>query len=341
MSKKWLPYELHTHTYHSDGEHSLFELAQSAKEIGLFGIAMTDHNTMSPLLECDLVEQENHIHIVRGMEWTTFFGHMLIIGITDYVDWRDLGIRDIHVGIERVHRQDGIVGIAHPFRVGSPMCTGCFWEYEITNWHDVDYIEVWSYTLPSILTSNQRAYRMWTDLLNQGYRITGVCGRDWHISSKKTLEPVAVSYLQLGTQELSADKAVVEAIRTGAVSVTMGPLLLFTIKSAANGSDFGIGDEIPLPHLDLAWEATVALDMSERADHWHLDEQKFTIVLFGNLGVMEERVIAGPVYSVSFPFQTEGLTWLRAELLGVVANCRTMIAFTNPIYFQAANPAAI
>jgi predicted metal-dependent phosphoesterase TrpH len=56
--KQWLPYELHTHTFHSDGEHSLLELAISAKELGLFGIAMTDHNTMSPLLERDRIQAQ-------------------------------------------------------------------------------------------------------------------------------------------------------------------------------------------------------------------------------------------------------------------------------------------
>ncbi|MEC0231785.1 CehA/McbA family metallohydrolase [Paenibacillus alba] len=337
MSKKWLPYELHTHTYHSDGEHSLSELAQSAKEIGLYGIAMTDHNTMSPLLEREAVQQENQLHIVRGMEWTTFFGHMLMIGITRYVDWRDLGIKDIHKGIERVHQQGGVVGIAHPFRIGSPLCTGCYWEYEVSNWHDIDYIEVWSYTLPSILTSNQRAYRMWTDLLNQGYRITGVCGRDWHISSKKTQEPVAVSYLQLESSDAESsyeDKSVVEAIRKGAVSVTMGPLLLISIASVSLESVYGMGDEVPSTHGQHGWEAKVTLDMTERAAYWQLDEQEFTIILIGNLGVMSEQIVAAPQLSVSIPVQTAGLSWLRAELYGVIANCRTMIAFTNPIYFQ-------
>ncbi|MEK8126410.1 CehA/McbA family metallohydrolase [Paenibacillus filicis] len=335
--RSWLPYELHTHTFHSDGEHSLQELAASAKDIGLRGIAMTDHNTMSPLLDRQAVEKSTGLHIVQGMEWTTFFGHMLVMGITRYVDWRDLGIDEIHKGIERVHEQGGIVGIAHPFRAGSPLCTGCYWEYEIADWHDIDYIEVWSYTLPSMLTSNQRAFRMWTDLLNQGYRITGVCGRDWHSSAVKPSDPVAVTYLQLEPEEASGtvqDRQVVEAIAKGTVSVTMGPLLLLGLASQGNGSTYGIGDEVPAPHAQSAWEATVKLDMSERSEHWQLTDTDMTVVLVGNLGRIAELAVVSSSLTVSCPIQTEGLSWLRAELHGGIAHCRTMIAFTNPIYFQ-------
>ncbi len=338
--KQWLPYELHTHTFHSDGEHSLLEMATSAKELGLFGIAMTDHNTMSPLLDREQVQSETKLHIIRGMEWTTFFGHMLAIGITDYVDWRDLGIKDIHRGIERVHSQGGIVGIAHPYRIGSPLCTGCYWEYEISDWHDVDYIEVWSYTFPSIMNSNLRAFGLWTDLLNQGYRITGVCGRDWHISSKKVTEPIAVAYLGLEHREtptsgeVDYEKMAVAAIQKGAVGVTMGPLLLCTVQSGTSGNIYGSGDEVPANGAAEHALAQVQVDFSTRAEQWQLAQQELTVVLSSNLGPLAELNVSRENPSASCKVEIEGLKWLRAELHGVFHNCRTMIAFANPIYFE-------
>ncbi|NEW04817.1 CehA/McbA family metallohydrolase [Paenibacillus sp. SYP-B3998] len=338
--KQWLPYELHTHTYHSDGEHSLLELAKSAKELGLFGIAMTDHNTMSPLLDGQSVQSETKLHIIRGMEWTTFFGHMLAIGISDYVDWRDLGIKDIHKGIERVHQQGGIVGIAHPFRIGSPLCTGCYWEYEITNWHDIDYIEVWSYTFPSILNSNIRAFQLWTDLLNQGYKIAGVCGRDWHVSSVSVVEPIAVSYLGmendawLTSDEVDYERLAVNAIRRGAVSVTMGPLILCTVQLADSGHRFHSGDEVPAIGEAEKVLIHVEVDFATRSSYWQLAEQELTVTLSSNMGQLAKLNVSRSDSAVCCEVDHRGLKWLRAELSGVFHSCYTMIGFTNPIYFQ-------
>jgi hypothetical protein len=336
--KRWLPYELHTHTFHSDGEHSLLELAISAKELGLFGIAMTDHNTMSPLLDRDHIQSVTGLQIIRGMEWTTFFGHMLTVGISDYVDWRHIGIDEIHKGIESVHLQGGIVGMAHPYRVGSPLCTGCYWEYEVSDWNDIDYIEVWSYTFPSIMRSNQQAFQLWTDQLNQGYRITGVCGRDWHISSKKVTDPIAVTYLGLENGGLSAsnepcyERLAVDAIKNGAVSVTMGPLLNCRAQLESTGLVYGIGDEIQLNEAEETYLVRVELDFSAREGHWQLPEQELKVLLMSNAGQIAKLSVSRDYPAVLTSVRMEGLIWFRAELYGAFHGSLTMIAFTNPIY---------
>ncbi|MDQ0897976.1 CehA/McbA family metallohydrolase [Paenibacillus sp. V4I7] len=139
----WIACELHSHTFHSDGKQTLMELAIGAKALGFECIALTDHNTMTGLNDKDAVEQETGISIISGMEWTTFYGHMVTLGLTHFADWRPVGPDDIHKGIADVHRSGGIVGMAHPYRIGSPICTGCFWEFNIEDWNDMDYIEVW------------------------------------------------------------------------------------------------------------------------------------------------------------------------------------------------------
>ncbi|WP_226002223.1 CehA/McbA family metallohydrolase [Paenibacillus sp. BJ-4] len=201
------------------------------------------------------------------MEWTTFYGHMLTLGVDRFIDWRVLGPDDIHEGIRKVHEQGGIAGIAHPFRIGSPICTGCFWEYTIQDWHEVDYIEVWSTLMPSIKRDSQRAFAMWTDLLNQGYRITAVSGRDWHVSKPDDALP-AVTYLgvreEAGEQETLAIRAV-EAIRNGSVSVTMGPLL--TMQAQVKGDDrrYSIGEYVESMAGDSLL-VTIQLDTQTRPE---------------------------------------------------------------------------
>ncbi|WP_226002222.1 PHP domain-containing protein [Paenibacillus sp. BJ-4] len=66
---KWIPAELHTHTLHSDGRQTLEELAQSAANLGLECIAMTDHNTQSALIDQERVQQQFGVPIIPGMEW--------------------------------------------------------------------------------------------------------------------------------------------------------------------------------------------------------------------------------------------------------------------------------
>src|SRR5690606_7425173 len=146
-----------------------------------------------------------------GLEWTTFYGHMVTLGIEQYVDWRNLSPIDIHKGIKKVHQNGGVVGIAHPFCIGSPICTGCYWEYEITDWDDIDYIEVWSTEFHSIKRRNLRAYDLWTEKLNEGYQISATSGRDWHHSNNDS--PIAISYLQFDESESKLlDQQVIDAV---------------------------------------------------------------------------------------------------------------------------------
>lgn len=71
---RWLPFELHTHTPHSDGTHTLLEMCAKARELGLSGIALTDHNTTSGMADAASVTEETGIAIIPGLEWTTFTG---------------------------------------------------------------------------------------------------------------------------------------------------------------------------------------------------------------------------------------------------------------------------
>ena len=116
----YLPCELHCHTIHSDGDFTVSELQKAAADDHLAIIALTDHNTFSGWDELD----DNIIPAIRGIEWTTYFGHMLVLGANDFVDWRDAQPDNIDEKIKQVKAVGGIVGIAHPYQLGSPLCTG-------------------------------------------------------------------------------------------------------------------------------------------------------------------------------------------------------------------------
>lgn len=327
----WMACELHTHTFHSDGRQTLSELANGAKALGFDCIALTDHNTMTGLQDKETVERETGLSIIPGMEWTTFYGHMVTLGVTTFEDWRPVGPGDIHTGIAGIHRGGGLAGMAHPFRIGSPICTGCFWEFNISDWNDLDYIEVWSGTFPSIKTDNARAFRLWTDKLNEGYRIAATSGRDWHVQ-EDTEEPVSATYLGIDEGDDPIAVKAIRALSSGRASLTIGPLL--TMKVETDHNLYGIGSAVPRRVASSNDKVYVHVDFSVRQGIWTFPEQNYSLRLTGNTGVIAERTISMDNPDCSIDIPREGLIWARAELRGKVRGVRALIACTNAIYFD-------
>ncbi len=330
---KWIACELHTHTFHSDGRQSLLELAKGASELGFDCIALTDHNTMSGLAERESAERETGITVIPGMEWTTFYGHMVTVGLRRFVDWRQADIRGVGAGAAEVRRHGGAAGMAHPFRLGSPICTGCYWEFEVDNWQDLDYVEVWSGTFAPIKADNRRAFAFWTDRLNEGVRIAATSGRDWHEQSA-TDEPISVTYLGLEDELAPVAQEAVRSLKHGRAAITIGPLV--TLEAESEGFVYGIGDAIPAARSGQL-RIRVAVDSTVRAGKWELAARNCKLVLTGSTGTVAERMLEGPNGSVdacSFTVSDGGLRWIRAELWGEFRGARMMIAFTNAIYLD-------
>lgn len=343
---KWLACELHTHTIHSDGSQTLGELAAGAASLGFDAIALTDHNTMTGLADKEQTAAEHGLLILPGMEWTTFHGHMVTIGLSEYVDWREVGHHQIGNGIQAVHRLGGIAGLAHPFRIGSPACTGCYWEYDIQDWSLVDYIEVWSGIFASIQTVNQRAYALWTDKLNEGHRITATSGRDWHAQTATT-EPLSVTYLGIPANTDPTEQKLIQALQEGCATVTIGPQLGFQLK--IHDAIYEVGSVIPMARTGATDKAEaqvrITVDFSVRSGLWSLPEQAFRLRVCSDRGIeleaevdnrrdIQDNQLTQPQHlCTDLTLQSGTRKWLRAELWGTVQGVYTLIAFTNAIYF--------
>lgn len=253
------PFEMHTHTFHSDGRFTLDQLTAAAKSYGYEGIALTDHNTMSGFDGLPEVPVVNGLPVIRGIEWTTFFGHILVLYPERFIDWRWAQPDTIDEYFTRIREADGIIGIAHPFEVGSPLCTGCHFDYQVRNWDLVDYIEVWSKEYPTRRFETPLALEMWTELLNRGYRIAVTEGRDWHWETEK--KHAAATYLGLEDGNVSPEN-VRAAIRGGRTYLSCGPRMDITVWQ--DGGTFTMGDTLrPGP-----FRLELTLDRTERRDYW-------------------------------------------------------------------------
>lgn len=70
--------DLHVHSSASrDGKGTLRELAETAKERGLDGFAITDHNVLPDMEELQQVATDTGVLIIPGAEWSTIEGHLI------------------------------------------------------------------------------------------------------------------------------------------------------------------------------------------------------------------------------------------------------------------------
>lgn len=66
--------DLHTHTFHSDGRLSPTELVRSARERGLQGLAITDHDTVDGVAEGMAAGRRWGVEVVSGVELSVTVG---------------------------------------------------------------------------------------------------------------------------------------------------------------------------------------------------------------------------------------------------------------------------
>ena len=106
--------DLHMHeaTYSSDSFLSLEEIATVARERGLNGICITDHDSMGLRDTADAFARETGFPIFTGVEYYSLQGDIVAFGIDDIPKGR-VSAQDF---IDHVKRQGGVCFAAHPFR---------------------------------------------------------------------------------------------------------------------------------------------------------------------------------------------------------------------------------
>ena len=318
---KWIAAELHTHTCHSDGTFTTRSLCEAAKAAGLSVVAITDHNTTAPLLELSPALARDTVEAIRGIEWTTFWGHLCVLNGGLDVDWRDASPANMPDKLKEIRERGGICGIAHPFAIGSPMCTGCHWDFGITDFSDITYLEAWSEHFPCVRTECLRAVDFWTRLLDQGYRIAITYGRDWHGVDTDD-EPRSCTCLRVSGDVCA--RSALEAIAHRRTAVTMGPLFQMETEDGA-----GSGDERPAGRLEL----TFGIDRSFRREHW--ERYQITVSRLQVLGeggrLIWERDIDGSTEQVRKSLYADG-KYIRAQLLGTIRGREAVIAMCTPVF---------
>jgi hypothetical protein len=216
----WLFGELHSHSSHSDGKHELGDIADRAARAGLDFLAMTDHNAMS----AHPVAAGAPVVIVPGFELTTFHGHHPIYGLDHVVPWHvDGRVLPLAELAPRIRAAGGLIGVAHPFVPGDPLCTGCRMIDALPP-AAFDMMEVWYRRWTSPGSDNQAGYEMWDRLWREGNGRTGVAARDWHGPEQEA--PFPGEFPLTGVYAESATpEAILAGLRAGRAIMSRGPIV--------------------------------------------------------------------------------------------------------------------
>lgn len=173
--------ELHNHTTESDASLTCRELLEWMEQDQVDAFGLTDHNTISghPKMQKLLSERGSAIQCIYGMEYTTYYGHILCLDLKEYVSWEKIDRRRPELLFQAIRKKDALAGIAHPFSYGYPFARGCRFEMELTDYSCVDFIEIFNNPEP-LHQVNEKGLLLWEDLVLKGWPIAMTCGMDLH-----------------------------------------------------------------------------------------------------------------------------------------------------------------
>lgn len=224
--------ELHNHTVESDGSLTCQELTEYLAADHVDAFAITDHNTTSGQKKIEQLLEEKHypISLIRGMEYTTYFGHILCLNLAKYVPWNSIDQHRPELLFEAAREKGALVGIAHPFSYGDPFARGCRFEMTVSDYSKVDFIEIFN-NPESLHEVNERGTNLWMSLIFSGYQIIATSGMDLHNRAK--LAGCYATYIE-GKNGGNIASELDTAIHTHRTWVSKGALLLTEVLPETN-----------------------------------------------------------------------------------------------------------
>jgi hypothetical protein len=306
----WYRGELHCHTYHSDGDSAPLELVHEAQVLGLDFLAITDHNTLSHLIDLAKMDTPNLI-LIPGFEVTTYKGHWNVWGDSGWIDFRTLTAERMADAIQSARERGYLTSCNHPRPYGPP------WEFE-----DIDEshcLEVWNGPW-AIFNSVSLAY--YEKRLNADQQVVAVGGSDAHRlhAEQTTIARIGTPTTWIYCPGPPNAAALLDGMRAGHVFISespRGPQLYLTAGPVM------MGDRVARP-ADNRLALTVRV----------VNGAGRIVELCGASGSMARFVIESPDQVFSLELDVSGTPYVRAQLVGGSENASEIYALTNPIYLK-------
>lgn len=224
--------ELHNHTTESDSSLSCKELLEIMEADRADAFAITDHNTISghSIIKKLLDNGDYKIKCIYGMEYTTYYGHILCLNLPVYVPWDSIDFFKPELLFNAARAKGALVGIAHPFSFGAPFAKGCRFEMKVKDFSAVDFIEVFNNPEP-LHEVNEKGLLWWEELTLDGKRLAATCGMDLH--GHWDLDNQYATYIE-GEEDGDVEAELSRAIKGGRTWVSKGMLLICEYSKEEN-----------------------------------------------------------------------------------------------------------
>ena len=188
--------DMHTHsTFSPDGEITPAQILKRAKEIGLDGVCIADHNATGAFADARELASELGLLLVRGCEISTSEGHLLAYGVDAPLE---RGIAP-ELAVKKIAEMGGVSVIAHPYRTPSGLGE------KISRGLKADAVEV--VNGGSSNGDNRKAEALAAEM-----KLPGTGGSDGH-----ELPHIGKAWTVF-SEPVSSEEDVLEAVRKGRVS---------------------------------------------------------------------------------------------------------------------------
>jgi hypothetical protein len=234
----WYRGDLHSHSHHSEAQGTLHDLLAAAQAQRLDFLAITEHNTVSHLVEMAGWLEPPSPLIIPAMELTTYHGHANALGIRRWHDFRRCTPDQMAALRAEVQAESALFVVNHPKITGPP------WEWGSEA--QADAVEVWQQPWHVF---NYQSLTVWDQLLKQGHRLTAVGGSDKHqapFDGSLGFHEVGQPCTWVYAEELSVP-ALLAGLRAGHAFISAGPAgPRLELTAAVAGSTAMMGDTLPL-----------------------------------------------------------------------------------------------
>ena len=224
--------ELHNHTTESDSSLTCQELVAHMLSDSVDAFALSGHRKIRAILQ----ETGAPIDCIYGMEYTTYYGHILCLNLEEYVPWENINRHRPELLFAAAKEKGALTGIAHPFSYGDPFARGCRFEMTVTDYSAVDFIEIFNNPEP-LHEVNEPGLLLWENLVLKGYRLAATCGMDLH--GKWSFTDQYATFIE-GEKNGDIASELAEAIHSCRTWVSRGPLLIACFSPEENTLTFSV-----------------------------------------------------------------------------------------------------
>lgn len=317
---RWERVELHCHTKASDGNMDANTLVKRALERGYKAITVSDHNTISAIKKVQEAAKDTSLVVIPGIEWTTFWGHIVVTGGNSTIDWTDITYDNINECIKKAQDEGDIVTLAHPKRLGTPFGSECRILYRLDDIKIANAYEVWTHYNPNTQLGVELSKKEWLKLIKTT-KIAPVYGYDWH---NEDVDGPTFAYTYVAIDGEINSKKVIDAIKNSHTYISAGVEVECTLSK--EGKTYIPGDEIAAGKykLDLSFEY-----IKEYQEKYLCQVEKVNIYkddcLYKSLSIDKNS---------SLDVDVDAKRLLRVELVGNMNGTKADITLLSPYYIK-------